>query len=109
MRNSGLYASPVPPRRNPLMPLINSAFRPAWWLRGDHARRQARILQAPQEYPDIIWERVELDDGDFLDLAWSGPADGPIVLFLHGLQGSIESHYATGFMHRLNAAGFACA
>ncbi len=88
------------------MPLINSAFRPAWWLRSDHAQTLWPAFFRRRRPLDITWERVELDDGDFLDLAWSGPADGPIVLFLHGLQGSIESHYATGIMYRLSSAGF---
>lgn len=52
------------------------------------------------------WERLELDDGDFLELAWSGPPDGPIVLFFHGLEGGIRSHYATGIMHGLGRHGF---
>lgn len=49
---------------------------------------------------------MELDDGDFIDLAWSGPADGRIVLLLHGLEGSLKSHYAGGIMRRLIRHGF---
>lgn len=54
----------------------------------------------------MVWDRVELDDGDFIDLAWSGPADGRIVLFLHGLEGSLKSHYAGGMMRQLIRQGF---
>lgn len=38
---------------------------------------------------------MELEDGDFLDLDWLGPnhADTPVVLILHGLEGSSQSHY----------------
>lgn len=88
------------------MPLIESAFRPAWWLRGDHAQTLWPAFFRRRRKLPIRWEKLELDDGDFLDLAWSGPDKGPIVLFFHGLQGSIHSHYATGIMHRLNQAGF---
>ena len=87
------------------MPLIESAFRPAWWLRGDHAQTLWPAFFRRRKKLPIRWEKLELDDGDFLDLAWSGPDEGPIVLFFHGLQGSIHSHYATGIMHRLNRAG----
>lgn len=88
------------------MPLIESAFQPAWWLRGDHAQTLWPAFFRRRRKLPIRWEKLELDDGDFLDLAWSGPDSGPIVLFFHGLQGSIHSHYATGIMHRLNQAGF---
>ncbi len=88
------------------MPVIESAFRPAWWLRGDHAQTLWPALFRRRRKLAIDWERLELDDGDFLDLAWSGPEEGPVVLFFHGLQGSIDSHYATGIMHELNRRGF---
>lgn len=88
------------------MPVVESAFRPAWWLRGDHAQTLWPALVRRRRKLAIDWERLELDDGDFLDLAWSGPKEGPVVLFFHGLQGSIHSHYATGIMHQLNQRGF---
>lgn len=88
------------------MPLIESAFRPAWWLRGNHAQTLWPALFRRRRKLAIRWEKLELGDGDFLDLAWSGPEDGPVVLFFHGLQGSIHSHYATGIMHLLNRCGF---
>ena len=51
-------------------------------------------------------ERVELADGDFVDLVWSGPEDGPIVVILHGLEGSVESPYARALMLELGSAGY---
>lgn len=87
------------------MPLIESTFRPAWWLQGDHAQTLWPALFRWRARIAIEWERLELEDGDFLDLAWSGPARAPVVLFLHGLQGGIRSHYATGMMRQLNRRG----
>ena len=88
------------------MPLLESAFRPAWWLRGSHAQTVWPALFRHRRQLAVRWRKLELDDGDFLELAWSGPDDGPIVLLFHGLQGGIRSHYATGLMHRLNQDGF---
>jgi hypothetical protein len=51
-------------------------------------------------------ERLELPDGDFLDLAWGGPAAGPVVILLHGLEGSLRSHYAAGLIALLSRRGF---
>ena len=60
----------------------------------------------------MAWERerLELDDGDFVDLDWNGPAgkpvSGPLVLLLHGLEGSIESPYALELMARAADRGW---
>lgn len=88
------------------MPLLASPFRPAWWLRGEHAQTLWPAFFRRRPALAIQWQRLELDDGDFLDLAWSGPADAPVVLFFHGLQGGIRSHYAAGIMRGLNRRGF---
>jgi hypothetical protein len=52
-------------------------------------------------------ERLELDDGDFLDLDWAAdaPAGGPVVLLLHGLEGGRDSHYVPTLMAALADAG----
>tara|TARA_B100000029_G_scaffold406898_1_gene407642 strand:+ start:438 stop:1298 length:861 start_codon:yes stop_codon:yes gene_type:complete len=44
-----------------------------------------------------------LPDGDFIDLDWLGPetADLPIILILHGLEGSSDSHYVRGLTTKL--------
>jgi hypothetical protein len=47
-------------------------------------------------------ERLELSDGDFLDLDWTLRDDGPVVLVLHGLEGSIQSNYAAGILAALH-------
>lgn len=88
------------------MPLINSEFRPAWWLRQAHMQTLWPSLSRRKVPISTQRERVELPDGDFIDLDWSGPADAPIVMILHGLEGSIDSRYARGLMQRLNQAGF---
>jgi predicted alpha/beta-fold hydrolase len=87
------------------MPLLESRFRPAWWLRGSHAQTLWPAMFRRRPRLDIEWERLELDDGDFLDLAWHGPVGGPVVLIFHGLQGSLRSHYAGGLMQRLAKSG----
>lgn len=53
--------------------------------------------------------RVELPDGDFLDLHWTDMPDpemkNNIVLVLHGLEGSINSTYARGMLNAIRANG----
>lgn len=51
-------------------------------------------------------ERLELADGDFLDLDWTMQDAGPIVLLLHGLEGSAQSVYARGLMRAISRCGW---
>jgi uncharacterized protein len=85
--------------------LIQSDFQPAWWLRSPHLQTIWPSLLRPARAIDVDWERLELEDGDFIDLAWHrGP--GPLVLLIHGLEGSLESHYARPMLKALGQQGF---
>ena len=86
--------------------IITSRFHAPWWLRGPHAqtlwpqlrRRPGQLVLSP--------ERLELADGDFVDLCWTQNTDGPIVAVFHGLEGSINSPYAMGMMAAVEARGW---
>ncbi|MCB1759977.1 MAG: hydrolase [Gammaproteobacteria bacterium] len=82
-------------------------FTPAWWLPGPHLQTIWPVLFRPRPRLATRLERLELEDGDFIDIAWlNETAPGPTVLLLHGLEGSIDSHYASGLMKSLGDAGF---
>lgn len=91
---------------NQIMPITQSQFRPAWWLFNPHLQTMWGTMFRPRPDLNLQVERYELDDGDFLDLAWSGPESGRIILLLHGLEGSLDSHYAGGMIKTLNEAGY---
>jgi hypothetical protein len=74
------------------------AFCPAWWLPGPHAQTLWPVLFRRRPRPALRREHLELPDGDFLDLDWTAGQRGPIVLVLHGLEGSSDSHYARGLL-----------
>ncbi len=73
-----------------------SPFRPAWWLPGSHLQTIGGRLLRKFDYGPLNRERVELPDGDFIDLHES-PTDlgeeAPTVLVLHGLEGSSRATY----------------
>jgi predicted alpha/beta-fold hydrolase len=76
-------------------------FRPAWWLPGPHAQTVGARLLRTRRGVSFTRERIELPDGDFLDLDWPQidaclpPAGAaPLVVVLHGLEGSARSTYA---------------
>lgn len=78
-------------------------FKPAWWLPGAHLQTLYPALVRERRPPPLLRERFELPDGDFLDLDWSPAQNGPLVVILHGLEGSVRSHYAAGLMHALHS------
>lgn len=87
--------------------MINkSQFKAAWWLPGGHAQTLWASLARRPCKVKIRRERLELADGDFLDLDWTTHRSGPIVLILHGLQGSSNSNYARGLMAACHAKGW---
>jgi predicted alpha/beta-fold hydrolase len=89
-----------------------SPFRPAWWLPGPHLQTVgARLLRSRLRVP-LRRERVELSDGDFLDLDFAYEPLGkddrrPVVLLLHGLEGSARSGYAMELYRVLRQRGAA--
>src|SRR3569623_1028256 len=85
--------------------IIPSRFQPAWWLRGGHAQTIWPTLLRPRVRLPVRRERVLLADGDFIDVDWAGET-GPIVIVLHGLAGSIASHYARGMLRAFARRGW---
>lgn len=55
-------------------------------------------------------ERLELPDGDFMDLDWSYAKrpSGKVVILLHGLEGHGQRPYITGSAKYFNASGYDC-
>ena len=82
-----------------------SGFRPAWWLRSAHLQTQFPSLCRRPAPLSLRRERIELPDGDFLDLDWNDVESDALILVLHGLEGSARSGYAAGMLHALGQAG----
>lgn len=72
-------------------------YRPAWWVRGGHAQTLWGKFFRPRPPVPTRMERWDTPDGDFLDIHRldARPA-APRLLFLHGLEGTIRSHYVAG-------------
>ena len=89
------------------MPITESAFKPAWWQANPHLQTLWATLfrKAPRVHTTTF--RLELSDGDFLDLELTPIENKPLVLIFHGLEGSIESPYAKPLIQALDSAGYA--
>ncbi len=82
-------------------------FHPAGWAPGPHAQTLlARVLRSASG-PAFRRERIETPDGDFLDVDWApDPSQrAPIVLVLHGLEGSSRRTYVRSVCRHLLAHG----
>lgn len=82
-------------------------FHPARWLPGPHAQTIAgRLLRRPR-LPAFRRVRFETPDADFVDLDFApgGRADAPLVLVLHGLEGSARRGYAIHTYDQLGKRG----
>jgi len=92
---------------------VQSQFVPAWWLQGPNQQTCFPSFFRKRNIPEGFWKRLELADGDFLDLYISGKepemdahAKKPMVVLLHGLEGSIHSPYALGVMAECHKQGW---
>lgn len=81
------------------------AFAPPWWLRNAHVQTLCPKFFRKRPALALQRERLELADGDFIDLAWVRETQGPIVLMLHGLEGNLRSHYVLPVLASLAQAG----
>jgi len=90
------------------MQIKYSTFKPAWWLSNPHLQTLWGALIRRRKIPALHYERLELPDNDFLDVAWGDAPrpDSPVILVLHGLNGSIQSHYIPGTLKSLIDKGW---
>lgn len=83
-------------------------YRPAWWAPGAHAQtlwgkffRRRRTLVAEVE-------RWDTPDADVLELyRMRAEATAPRLVLLHGLEGTVRSHYVAGFFEQAKRRGWA--
>ena len=89
----------MPPDR-----IIRSEFSPPFWLKNRHF--QTMYPSFPWSWPsrpEMRRETLELPDGDATAVDWlvdadSLPDSAPLLVILHGLEGSAESSYARMLM-----------
>ena len=55
---------------------------------------------------ELIPERLELPDGDFVDIRWTTKTTGPLVAVFHGLEGDITSPYSNAIMSYIHSLGW---
>ena len=82
-------------------------YRPAWWLPGGHAQTiWGRFARKRPALP-LRRELLHAPDGDPIELhVLDAPAGAPRVLMLHGLEGTIRSHYLAPVFENARSRGW---
>lgn len=91
------------------MPIIKSTYRPPILFKNYHI--STIYASAIRKVPPVVQsrERLELEDGDFLDLDWSYSRSGKsenLVILLHGLEGNAQRPYMVGMAQHFNNNGW---
>ena len=99
--------------------IIQSTFTPPRWLRNPHVQTIWPLLFRAKNTLTYDKQRLELPDGDFVDIFWCEPQNSsstsshipshlpsdkksqPIVIVSHGMGGCFESHYIPGLIKSL--------
>jgi len=85
-------------------------YSPAWWIPGGHLQTLWGKLFRRQTSASTVLERWDTPDGDFLEVHRLAAEHGaPRVLLLHGLEGTIRSHYAQALLNEAARRGWGAA
>ncbi len=92
------------------MPIIDSPYKASGLFKNAHlstiySAKIRRVYGIKQER-----ERIELPDGDYVDIDWSYPpkktVSTKVTLLVHGLEGDAQRPYITGMAKLLNNNGY---
>ena len=85
---------------------LKSEYLPSFWLPGPHSHTiwASKFRTLPS--PDTKKEKIELDDGDFLNLFWLTDGNGPIVIIVHGLEGDSSSNNVKAMFEVISKIGW---
>jgi hypothetical protein len=93
--------------------LASSTYRAPWLLRNGHAQTLLAPFWRNVPAPGYRRERLELADGDFLDLDWAARSAvddaagrGRLAIISYGMEGNAERGYVAGMVRALHGAGW---
>ncbi|GGW64529.1 hypothetical protein DFQ11_102100 [Winogradskyella epiphytica] len=89
------------------MPIIDSTYKPPFWAKKSFVSTVYSGLVRSVNGIEQTRERIDLPDGDFLDLDWSYAEQTPnkLIILLHGLEGNAQRPYITGSAKLFNDHG----
>ncbi|MEM1323944.1 MAG: alpha/beta fold hydrolase [Bacteroidota bacterium] len=88
------------------MPLLNATYRKPFFLFNAHLETIYPALFRRIRDVQYERERLELSDGDFVDLDWLDQGSRRLVLLTHGLEGNSDRHYIKGMARHFASQGW---
>lgn len=87
------------------MPLLESSYRAPWLLANGYVQSILPTFVRRLDSDHLQRERLEISDGDFLDLDWSRCGSDSLVIVSHGLEGHSRREYVLGTLREANRHG----
>ncbi|SKA82545.1 hypothetical protein SAMN02745166_00924 [Prosthecobacter debontii] len=88
------------------MPVLTSSYRAPRYLRSGHVQTVLPVFLPRAKPPAPKHQRLELPDGDFVDLRWFHAGHRRLAILSHGLEGSAEAVYIRSMTAALLHAGW---
>jgi len=90
------------------MPLIKTSYKAPAFFKNAHISSIYAATLRKVDFSFICQNRIELSDGDFLDIERSfySPQNNKIIILLHGLAGNANRPYMLGMAKKFKAKGW---
>ncbi|GAB2978670.1 alpha/beta fold hydrolase [Mucilaginibacter puniceus] len=88
------------------MPLMQSYYRPPSYLINGHLQTIAPFFGVKVDRTLYQTEKLELEDGDFLELDWIRGGHDKLMIICHGLEGNSRSHYVQQMAQHFSVSGW---
>jgi len=89
------------------MPVYHLDYTPPFYLRNGHVHTiYASYARAAQKLPNVLEERLDTPDDDFLDVDWYRNGNRRLLLISHGLEGHTSRPYVVGMTAAAIAQGW---
>ncbi len=86
------------------MPIVESTFYTSKVMRNGHLQTIYPFLFRKVSSDIFDAERIELEDGDFIDIDFYKKGSDDLVIVTHGLEGASDKPYTRGISHHLSSA-----
>lgn len=88
------------------MPTVKASYRAPWYFSNAYLQTFYAGALRPLQTPDYQRERLELPDGDFLDIDWLKQGSERLVILTHGMCGSTRSKNVMGLAYAYHQIGY---
>lgn len=87
--------------------IIASDYKPSWWCLNRHIQTLYPTLYRKKISLKLYGEYFNLPDGDHIEINRTDyKKTAPVIIVLHGLEGSINSPYSKGILKTINENGW---